>query len=371
MRIDRLTVENFRSYEKESVVPDPEVTVFYGENARGKTNLLEAVFLCCTARSHRTARENELVRFDCEKAEVGAGIRKLNGETRIDLTIPQKGKKTAAIGGMKLDRIAELLGTLNGVLFSPEDLRLVKDGPEMRRRFMDISLSQVSPVYLHTLASYMRALKQRNGLIRQIALGQEKEALLSVWDEQLAKYGADLIRRRIKWTDHLNETAGAIYADISSGRERFDIDYQCHFEASDELEQVIYDFLNQKHEEDLRRGTTLYGPHRDELMMKINGFPMRAFASQGQQRTGALSLKLAELRMMEEATGDSPILLLDDVMSELDSERQKMLIRHTGGVQTLIACTDADLLPSFAGRSCAIYRIGMQNGISHAEKQTL
>lgn len=368
MKVERLELQNFRSYQKVALDFDREVTVFSGENAKGKTNLLEAIFLCCTARSHRTPRDRELIHFGSESAQIVTAISRLNGKSQIKLQLSEKGRKKAWVGGAELPRIGELLGVLNGVMFSPEDLRLVKDGPDVRRRFLDISLSQISPLYFNALSNYQRALRQRNMLLRQLVEKRDVgQGDLDLWDLQLSRYGAQVAFRRAEWVARLCEAAQRIYYDISGGREHLMLLYQTKLDLNGTIEALqdeLYTRIQKARSEDLRRATTTVGPHRDELELKIGETAVRTFGSQGQQRTSALSLKLAELRLMEEETGEAPILLLDDVMSELDDERQRLLLKHTSGVQTFIACTNYRQLPPMEQREMAVFEVGMHEGVS-------
>ena len=342
MRIERLRLRSFRNYEQADVRPAPGVTVLYGENAQGKTNLMEAVHLCCVGRSHRTSRDRELVRWGESEAYVQADVRRLDGPRQIGVALfpSETKKKKITINGEPVKRIGELMGQVNAVLFSPEDLRLVKDGPDGRRRFLDMEISQLQPAYFYALQRYARALNQRNGLLRELQ-GRSDGALASTieeWDALLAQTGAAVLARRKAYLARLDEKAREIHRDLSGGRETLTLrDAGC-----DGDEQGLLMLLRAARGEDCRRGFTSVGPHRDDYKIIINGRDARAFASQGQQRTAALSLKLAEIEVMRDETREAPILLLDDVMSELDVSRRRMLLSRIGDVQTLITCTHLD-----------------------------
>lgn len=342
MRIERLRLRSFRNYEQADVRPAPGVTVLYGENAQGKTNLMEAVHLCCVGRSHRTSRDRELVRWGESEAYVQADVRRSDGAHQIGVALypNEQKKKKITLNGEPVRRIGELMGQVNAVLFSPEDLRLVKDGPEGRRRFLDMEISQLQPAYFYALQRYARALSQRNGLLRELQI-QRSDALFSTleeWDAMLAKCGAEILKKRAQYLLQLEEKAEEIHETLSGGREKLKLRYV----GCDADETGLVCLLRASREEDCRRGFTSVGPHRDDYKIIINGKDARAFASQGQQRTAALSLKLAEIDVMREETNEAPVLLLDDVMSELDVSRRRMLLTRIGGVQTIITCTHLD-----------------------------
>lgn len=342
MRIERLRLRSFRNYEQADVRPAPGVTVLYGENAQGKTNLMEAVHLCCVGRSHRTSRDRELVRWGESEAYVQADVRRSDGAHQIGVALypNEQKKKKITLNGEPVRRIGELMGQVNAVLFSPEDLRLVKDGPEGRRRFLDMEISQLQPAYFYALQRYTRALSQRNGLLRELQVNRS-DALFSTleeWDAMLAQCGAAILKKRAQYLLQLEEKAEEIHETLSGGREKLKLRYV----GCDADETGLVRLLRASREEDCRRGFTSVGPHRDDYKIIINGKDARAFASQGQQRTAALSLKLAEIDVMREEINEAPVLLLDDVMSELDVSRRRMLLTRIGGVQTIITCTHLD-----------------------------
>lgn len=342
MRIERLRLRSFRNYEEADVRPAPGVTVLYGENAQGKTNLMEAVHLCCVGRSHRTSRDRELVRWGESEAYVQADVRRRDGVHQVGVALypNEQKKKKITLNGDPIKRIGELMGQVNAVLFSPEDLRLVKDGPDGRRRFLDMEISQLQPAYFYALQRYARALNQRNGLLHELQLhrGDALFSTLEEWDAMLAQSGAVVLRKRAQYLAQLEEKAEEIHDALSGGREKLKLRYA----GCDADKEGLVRLLRAAREEDCRRGFTSVGPHRDDYKIIINGKDARAFASQGQQRTAALSLKLAEIEVMREETNEAPVLLLDDVMSELDVSRRRMLLTRIGGVQTMITCTHLD-----------------------------
>lgn len=339
MHISWLRLFQFRNYEQASLCPARGITVLHGANAQGKTNVIEAVYLCCVGRSHRTAKDAELIRWGQPAAQVAVQIERREGVEDVSVRIGSgdKKKKTIKINGSQVTRIGELMGHVNAVLFSPEDLRLVKDGPDERRRFLNMEISQLQPAYFYALQRYMRALHQRNGLLRQIAQTGNTALMetLDEWDALLVETGTQVIDRRLRYLEQLAEKAGAVHDSLSSQQESLQLRYQGR--ALDK--ETFTRLLHAGRAEDVRRGSTTVGPHRDDYRIQLNGRDARAYASQGQQRTIALSLKLAEIEVMHETLGEWPILLLDDVMSELDIHRRKMLLQRIENVQTIITCT--------------------------------
>ena len=342
MRVQSLSLKNFRNYEQASITPDSGVTVFTGPNAQGKTNILEALHLCCLGRSHRTARDEELIRWGADSARVQILTQQMDGthEVTILLSRSQKKKKTVRIGARQAERIGELFGHVCGVLFSPEDLSIVKDGPAERRRFLDMQLSQLRPQYFYSLQRAVRTLNQRNALLKEIARHPSLLPTLDMWDEQLARVGADIAQNRREAIAFLDGEARRAHASLTDGREELRLWYISQtVDAPDAAEQLL-GRLRAARSEDLRRMTTTVGIHRDDMGVTINGKEARTFASQGQQRSAVLSLKLAQLEMAARETGEAPILMLDDVMSELDPQRRRQLIERIDRVQTFVTCTD-------------------------------
>ena len=341
MRIIRAKLNHFRNYESCAFEPCAGVNVLLGDNGQGKTNLLEALYLCCTGRSHRTRQDRELIRWEADFASVQVQAEKADGSHEVEVILPAAGKRKIKIAGREAARSGELMGHVTGVLFSPEDLRMVKDGPAERRRMVDMTLAQLRPAYYYALQRYNRALKQRNEVLRAAALNPALAATLDLWDEQLSAAGAELMRHRRAYIEKLSATAGETYREIAGGREQFQVRYRPSVAAGDDAQSIL-DALLAARETDLRRATTSVGAHRDEVFLTVDGREARAFGSQGQQRTAALSLRLSELNVMREEMGEWPILMLDDVMSELDPSRRRQLIGRLAGIQTIVTCTDAD-----------------------------
>ncbi len=364
MYVQSLTLRNFRNYERATITPDRGVTVFTGSNAQGKTNVLEALHLCCLGRSHRTARDEELIRWGEHRASVQLRTHHADGthDVAILLDKTQKKKKTVRIGTRQAERIGELLGHMCGVLFSPEDLSIVKDGPAERRRFLDMQLSQLRPQYFYGLQRAVRTLNQRNALLREIAKNPSLLPTLDMWDEQLAQIGAQIARNRREAIAFLGEEAARAHASLTGGREALRLRYISQTEDAPDSAERLLSRMRAARQEDLRRMTTTVGVHRDDMGVTIDGKEARTFASQGQQRSAVLSLKLAQLEMAARETGEAPVLMLDDVMSELDPGRRRQLIERIDRVQTFVTCTD---LSDLAGaRQGMVYRV--ENGVLHA-----
>lgn len=361
MRVKSLSLKNFRNYEQAIITPDSGVTVFTGPNAQGKTNILEALHLCCLGRSHRTTRDEELIRWGEQAARVQIATVQQDGthEVTILLDKTQKKKKIVRIGTRQAERIGELLGHVCGVLFSPEDLSIIKSGPAERRRFIDMQLSQLRPAYFYALQRAVRTLNQRNTLLKEIAKNPSLLPTLDLWDEQLALVGAKIAENRREAIESLSKDAAAAHASLTGGREELRLWYISQTEESGDVAEQLLARIRAARSEDLRRMSTTVGIHRDDIGITINGKEARTFASQGQQRSAVLSLKLAQLEMAARETGEAPILMLDDVMSELDPSRRRQLIERIDRVQTFVTCTD---LSDLAGaKQGAVYRV--ENGV--------
>lgn len=361
MHILSLRLHDFRSYRQVLLAPPQGVTVFVGENGAGKTNLLEAVHLCCLGRSHRTSADKEMIREGQETAAVQVKVQREDGvdDVGVRLYAPTAHKrKLLYINGKTASRTGELMGHVTCVMFSPEDLDIVRGAPQGRRRFMDMLLSQCGKGYFYALQQYNSALKQRNALLHDIAHGASA-ATLPAWDEQLCAAAVPVVKARQYAAQALSEFAAGHYAHIGGRAEEvFSLRYQGNLCESVQPAEDLHALLQQSRAEDIRRMTTTVGPHRDDLLLTLSGRDMRAFASQGQMRTAVLSMRLAELDMLKSRSGESPLLLLDDVLSELDGGRRTRLLERIAGVQTLLTCTDLSDLSG--AQPAAILRV--QNG---------
>ena len=341
MIIQSVSLDNYRNYESLFLELDAGRNLFYGGNAQGKTNILESVFVGGTTRSHRGTRDKDLIRFGQEEAHIRMNILKGEMPYRIDMHLRKNRSKAIAVNGVPVRRAGELLALGSFVFFSPEDLQIIKNGPADRRRFMDMQLCQQSAVYLKSLADYNRALSQRSKILRDFSGGEESDMLLGVWDEQLVKSGCAVIREREELCASLNELIAPIHEKLTGGKEHLKVSYQKNVSADAFGRELLL-----SRDRDIRMKMTLIGPHRDDLLFEADGIDIRRFGSQGQQRTGALSLKLAQIELIEKVKGERPVLLLDDVLSELDGNRQKFLLESIDKVQAMITCTGVeDYLP--------------------------
>lgn len=337
MFVESIELKNYRNYSGLRMEFDPRTNVLYGDNAQGKTNALEAIYVCATTKSHRGSKDKEMIRFSEEESHIKMNIRKDGVPYRIDMHLKKNKTKGIAINGIPIRRASELFGIVNVVFFSPEDLNIIKNGPAERRRFVDLELCQLDRLYVHSLVQYNRTLQQRNKLLKELSFKPDLTDTLDIWDMQLAKFGRELIDRRNRFAEQLNEIVRDIHHHLSGEREELLISYEPNTEG-ESLEEV----LKRGRESDIRQRTTLSGPHRDDLSFFVNGIDIRRFGSQGQQRTAALSLKLAEIELVKQTVKDYPVLLLDDVLSELDSGRQQHLLSGIRHIQTIITCTGLD-----------------------------
>lgn len=346
MIIKSLAVSNFRNHDKTFINLSPGVNVFLGKNAQGKTNLLEAVYLTCVGRGWRTNKDKDMINFHADLCTVKTVAVKRFGEVSVEVYVPRSGKKAIKINNIPVQKMGELMGQVNCVFFSPDELRLIKDAPADRRRFLDIDISQVDKTYFYSLLKYNKILLQRNTLLKSKT--EDIKSGLNIWDTQLAKAGALIVSRRIDYINKLKPYVEKVHKHLSEGKERISLSYINITSQSDksmdtvseeEMEKLIMRQLFEAREKDMRLKTTTVGPHRDDLQICLNDKDVRYFASQGQQRTAALSLKLGELEVFESITGEMPVLLLDDVFSELDSERQLLLIGMLDKCQSIITTT--------------------------------
>ena len=337
MYIKELELNNFRNYEELKVSFSKGINIFLGENAQGKTNLLEGIYLNAVARSFKTQRDKELIRFDQDFCKVRSVAHYDDEDHVSEIVISREGAKAVKIDGVKITRSSELLDRLHIIVFSPEDLKIVKDEPGKRRGFINRELCQIRPGYVNDLNTYRRVLRQRNAYLRE---ERPDPAVLAVWDEELVRSGCRLVRERRKFIEKIDEISRDIHSRISGGKENLQLTYETDIDRQGEEEACFHQLLDDYREKDLQQGSTRKGPHHDDIKISADGIDLRRFGSQGQQRTAALSLKLSEIRLIEEETGQKPVLLLDDVLSELDNDRQKYLISSLGENQMFITTTD-------------------------------
>lgn len=337
MEVISLELQNYRNYETMSVTFQKGINILYGDNAQGKTNILEAIYLCSTTKSHRGSKDKELIRFGQEEAHIRLSLEKKGTNHRIDMHLKKNKTKGAAIDKMPIRRSSELLGMLHAVFFSPEDLRIIKNGPQERRRFVDIVLCSMDKSYLYILDQYQKILNQRNHLLKQIIFRSDFAETLDIWDEQMVTYGIEIIKKRQYFIETINQIICEIHNSLTGGKEKLSLVYEPSVKIEDYRQTVLA-----RRQKDLKNCSTAIGPHRDDINFLVNGIDIRKFGSQGQQRTAALSLKLSEIRIVENVIQDKPILLLDDVLSELDDQRKKYLLDNIKNIQTIITCTGVE-----------------------------
>jgi len=340
MNIKEIELHNFRNYENLSLEFHPNVNLILGNNAQGKTNLLESIYVCSMGKSFRTSRDSEMILFGKDFGRVKVNAQKDYYDTSVELVISKDSKKSAKVDGVKIKKSSELLENLYMVIFSPEDLRIVKDEPEKRRKFVDRELCQLRPKYYEDLSSYKKVLLQRNAYLKEYEVDP---SILDLWDMQLAKYGASIMMMRADFIKKLDKISRGIHSSITGGREVLEVTYAPNVSmcgSQEELEESYYKAIRAAFDNDMRQRTTTKGPHKDDLEFFIDGISVRSFGSQGQQRTSALSIKLAELSLIKEETGEEAILLLDDVMSELDLQRQEFLVKSLADIQMFITTTE-------------------------------
>ena len=334
MIIESIELKNYRNYDKLHVDCSHGTNILYGDNAQGKTNILEAIYVCATTKSHRGSKDKEIIQFDRDESHIKLNVRKRDVPYRIDMHLKKNRAKGVAVNGVPIKKASELFGIVNVVFFSPEDLNLIKNGPAERRRFIDLELCQLNKLYVHSLVQYNKIVTQRNKLLKDIMFRPDYEETLDIWDMQLVQYGREVIRCREAFVGQLNDLIGGIHRQLSGEKESLHISYEPNVTVD-----MFEDTLRKSRPSDLKQRTTLTGPHRDDLSFIINDIDIRRFGSQGQQRTAALSLKLAEIELVKKIVNDYPILLLDDVLSELDGSRQNHLLSGINHIQTMITCT--------------------------------
>lgn len=333
MKVKKLEIQNFRNISILDLEFDAENNVICGENAQGKTNIIEALWLFSGAKSFRNTKDTEFIKFGEKKAKIYTEFDMLGVQNQAQIIFEDK--KIAYLNEKKLPNTSNLAGKFNAVVFSPSDLTLVTDGPDKRRRFLDTAIGQLYPNYIEILRNYSRAVMQRNKIIKDYRYDKTVAIMLDVFEAEIIDMGNKIISYRKRYIDILNKYVSKIYDGISSGKEKIEIFYI--FKSGDSLS---IEKIRKSREIDMFTSTTSVGPHRDDIIFKINGIDARSFGSQGQKRSVALSLKLAGAEVIKEISGEYPICLLDDVMSELDENRQNYILNHIKGWQSFITCCD-------------------------------
>lgn len=352
MRIKSLELGDFRNFESSYINFEENLNIFFGDNAQGKTNILEAIYVAGTTKSHKGSKDKELIRIGADEAHVRLTAVKNEVERRIDLHLKKNKAKGLAIDGIPVKKTAEVFGIIQLVFFSPEDLSMIKNGPSERRRFIDMELSQIERIYLYNLSKYGKVLEQRNNLLKQITFNERLKDTLDIWDEQLVGYGLEIIKSRRKFIEELNRIIKPIHLNLTGGKEVLSISY-----FPNTTEDEFFKKIENSRKSDLYQKITLTGPHRDDIIFYINDKDVRKYGSQGQQRSTALSLKLSEIELFKKVTGENPIFLLDDVLSELDRSRQNYLIENIGEIQTIITCTGLEEFVENKKENGRIYKV--------------
>jgi DNA replication and repair protein RecF len=347
MRLDELRLSCFRNYSELHLVPSSGLNILVGQNGQGKSNLLEAILLLAISKSIRVSKDCEMIQHGADLAAIQACIgRDIDSDVTLDILLPKIEKKYIRINGSKRPRIIELIGNLNAVYFGSSDVGIIGGEPSIRRRFLNIEISQTSPKYCFDLASYKKSIEQRNHLLKEMRDHSGKDFGLDAWNDQLIRFGSAIMAKRALFLHHLAPIAQKIHRELTNNKENLEISYLSCFDLHgqsevDEIGELFKDALIHVKQDEIRRGITLCGPQRDDILFVLDGQDARSFASQGQQRTAALSLKLAEFEYMHEFVGEPPLVLLDDVMSDLDDQRRDQLISWIDGkCQSFLSCTN-------------------------------
>lgn len=337
MYVETLDLKNFRNFKTLSLSLSPGTNIFYGSNAQGKTNILEAIYLAGTTKSHRGSKDRDIILMGEEEAHIRMVLNKHENDYRIDMHLRKHKSKGVAVGGIPVKRASELYGIASIVFFSPEDLNIIKNGPQERRKFLDSLLCGIDKIYLSDLARYNKCLNQKSKLLHSMYFSQRDIPELDIWDEQIASYGCRIIEKRKEFIEEIQPVIQEIHSTLTGGKEQLSVKYEPNTQAEEFRARQ-----QQMREADIRMKSSNVGPHRDDLCISAGGMDLRTFGSQGQQRTAALSLKMSEIRTIEQKIKDMPVLLLDDVLSELDRDRQNYLLGCIKNTQTLITCTGLD-----------------------------
>ena len=354
MFIKRLQMLNYRNYNVLDISLGPHVNVFMGDNAQGKTNILEGIYYCAFARSHRTSKDRELINWRYDNALLSVTVGRERLDKRIDISILKDGKKAIQINKIKIKKIGELFGNFNVVMFSPEDLKIIKDSPGVRRKFIDMELCQLNPKYYYNLVQYNKVLNERNSILRNRNINKD---ILEVYDMQLVEFGYNIIIDRLEYIQKLNKYSAKIHSDITSGKEKIEFKYISTIKDLESIKENFYSLLEKNRSRDCERGITSIGPHRDDFTVLINDIDTKSYGSQGQQRTAVLTIKFSSLKIIKEFTGEYPVLLLDDVLSELDFSRKKYILSTIGDIQTIITCTGIEDLYEYLDDKSKVFKV--------------
>ncbi|WP_195963826.1 DNA replication/repair protein RecF [Clostridium cuniculi] len=354
MFIKRLQMLNYRNYNVLDISLGPHVNVFMGDNAQGKTNILEGIYYCAFARSHRTSKDRELINWNSNNALLSITVGRERLDKRIDISILKDGKKAIQVNKIKIKKIGELFGNFNVVMFSPEDLKIIKDSPGVRRKFIDMELCQLNPKYYYNLVQYNKVLNERNSILRNRNINKD---ILDVYDMQLVEFGYNIIIDRLEYIQKLNKYSAKIHSDITSGKEKIEFKYISAIKDLENIKENFYSLLEKNRSRDCERGITSIGPHRDDFTVLINDIDTKSYGSQGQQRTAVLTIKFSSLKIIKELTGEHPVLLLDDVLSELDFSRKRYILSTIGDIQTIITCTGIEDLYEYLDDKSKVFKV--------------
>ena len=340
MYIEKIKLTNFRNYKQLDLNLNKNINIIYGNNAQGKTNILESIFLCSFGKSFRTSKEKEMIKFNEKNSIVEIFYQKKDRNGKIKIEIGDK--KQIYLNGIKIKKLSELLGNINIVIFTPDDINILKEGPANRRRFLDMMIGQLRPSYVYNLNMYLKTIEQRNNYLRQIKEENKPEEMLEIWDEKLADYGEKIFNYRNEFIEKISKRINQIHNGITENKEELKIEYISNCEKKDTYLKI----LKERRKLDIIKGFTTKGVHRDDFMIYINGKEVNVYGSQGQNRTVILSLKLAELNVIYDEIGEYPILLLDDFMSELDENRRKNFLNNIKNAQVILTGTEKIDLPN-------------------------
>jgi len=344
MIVNKLVIKNYRNFIEAEAKLNGSLNIFIGDNGQGKTNLLESIYIASIGRTFRMNSENELINFFENKSTVEIHMFKNNYNIKIEIVLEKNKKKLVYINGVKLDKTSEMIGILNNVIFTPDDMKIIKGSPVERRRFINIDISQIKPKYKYLLNKYKKVTTERNLILKNYYSKYENQNILNIWNDYLVNIGTEIIIYRNEYIKNLKKYATDIYSNISGNKEELDIIYSSNIGCIDldkeEIKKIFHDKINNNYKNEILKGTSIYGPHKDDVLIKINERECKYFGSQGQQRSAILALKLAEIEIIKDEVGEYPILLLDDVLSELDNKRKSYLIEYIRGIQTIITTTE-------------------------------
>lgn len=355
MYIEYLELINYRNYNKVKINLCTGTNIFVGDNAQGKTNILESIYFCSIGKSHRTSKDRELVRWKEKECSIEVFVKKNRIDKKISTKIFSDGKKTISINSIKIKKISELMGNLNSVIFSPEDLKIVKESPAYRRKFIDIELCKLNSKYYYNLVQYNKVLNEKNIFLKKWQ--NQNMDIIDIYDKQLATFGGYIIQQRINYIKNIDDKSKKIHEEITSGKEEIYFEYITGIKEKKDFSNELYLLLKENRKKDIEKKYTSVGPHRDDFSININGIDVRVYGSQGQQRTAVLTIKFASMEVIKEMTGEYPVLLLDDVLSELDNKRQNYILNSIKNVQTLITCTGIEEISNIINDDVKIFNV--------------